>query len=463
MQVCAVASQTGVITIFDTSRIVDDLEEDEAVIGVLKSSRPVLGHDFCGAVRSMSFAPEPWDMLAWAEDQGRVCVTDLRSAFQSRQTIELETDSPSLNRAIMVDADIDDDTAERRQMEIEARFLRQEARDNTDNPAAINRTADYLELAARRTAARRRHAHLDGGSALDEFRGELSESERQTLEAVGRSRLPLDSQPSTGTSQRNPYSMTYSQAARQLNLGTSTGGTAGSAQASRQADSIREYIRQRSLEHQPDRNRTGSRSYQPRRRSSVVISNTNVNNQSSSSHPSSLAPIGTATPTLSASPSRLPSTTVPSSSNDTTAPPTFSATGGDPWQTISDAMLPTAQEVMASAAAPEVTRHRLDREYEDARARILERHVLQQRPSSDSLNRHDQLLRGSNASQNFDSERALIALAREGALERNSLALARIEARVEPDRYRPAWRSRRELDGGVRTMGVGWSRDGRNL
>ena len=476
--VCAVASQTGVVTIFDTSRIIDDMEEDEAVVDILKSSRPVLGQDFCGAVRSMSFAPEPWDLLAWAEDQGRVCITDLRNAFRSRQTIELETDSPSLNRATMFDADIDEDTAEQRQLQIEARFLQQrrEILDNRDSPAAINRTADYLELAAQRTAQRRRQLH-EGAESLGENYMELSEPERQALEAVGISRLPLNPQPSTGTSQRTPYSMNYSQglgtnsSTRQPNPNpnpnpaTSTGpstGASASAQTSRQADSIREYIRQRGLEHL-DRTRTGTRSYQPRRRSSVVISNTNANNQSSSSHPSSLAPIGTATPTLSASPSRLASTTVASDTNTTTAPPTFSATGGDPWQTISDAMAP-------SGTAPTET-SRLRREYEEARARVLERQAFQHRPS-EQLSRYDRLLRSANPqgrlatsqndytaspAQTLDSFRAL---ARDGVIDGEQLAMARMET---PAAYRPGWRLRRDLDGGVATMGVGWSHDGRNL
>ena len=433
--VCAVASQTGVVTIFDTSRIIDGMEEDEAVIDVLKSSRPVLDHDFCGAVRSMSFAPEPWDLLAWAEDKGRVCVTDLRDAFKSRQTIELETDSPSLNRAVIIDADIDEDTAEQRQMQIEARFLRQEARNHPDYPAAINHTAEYLELAARRTAQRRRHPHEDN-DPVSEFHGELSEFERQALEAVGRSRLALDEQPTTASA---------------------------AVQSSRQAENRRESIRQRGLEHS-DRTRTGgTRSYQPRRRSSVVISNTNVNNQPSSSHPSNLAPIGTATPTLSASPSRLVSTATASANNAATTPPTFTATEGDPWQTISDAMVP-------SSTAPTGT-SRLRRGFEETSSRMLERQAFQQRPS-EALSRYDRLLRASNphgrlaASQNdytttarqtLDSVRAL---ARDGILDGEQLAMARVEHMAG---HRPAWRSRRELDGGVGTMGIGWSRDGRNL
>ena len=471
--VCAVASQSGTITIFDTLGIQDDMDADDAVIDVLKSSRPVSNHDFCGAVRSMSFAPAPWDLLVWAEDQGRVCVTDLRDAFRSRQTIDLDPDSPSLNRASMSEMEDAENTPEEWQMQIETRFLQQqrEALDAHNYPAAINRTADYLELAAQRTAQRRRHLN-DGTGSLSEHFGELSERERQALEAIGISRLQQSEQSGRGSSHRTPYSVAYSHAlgtgsnTRQpeLNSANTTSSATPPAlpQTYRQMESIREYIRQRSLEHNLERTRTSTRSYQPRRRSSVVISNAHANNQVSSSHSSSLTPIGQATPTLSTSPSRLASTTANTSTNtnSTLAPPTFTSTNGDPWQTISDAMAPTG--TTPSETVP------LRREQEEARTPGLERPSLQPRPSEAS-SRYDRLLRASNpqgrltasrydylSPQTLDSVRALM---RDGVLDDE--AMARIEATA--DLVRPVWRSRRDIDGGVGTMGVGWSRDGRNL
>ena len=65
VDICAVASQNGNITIFDTALIHDDMNADEAVIDVLRSSRPSMFPVHTGAVRSMSFSPSPWDLFSW--------------------------------------------------------------------------------------------------------------------------------------------------------------------------------------------------------------------------------------------------------------------------------------------------------------------------------------------------------------------------------------------------------------
>ena len=420
----------------------------------------------CGAIRAMSFAPAPWDLLAWAEDQGRVCVTDLRHRFFSRQTIELDVDSPDLNRIHMSAYDDGDRIAEQRQMEIQARFImhQREALAAQNYPASISHTADYLEAAAAQSARRRRminENHAGMRDVLADFNEDsiLTERERQTLEAmIGRtSSRDDDDGTGAGNSQWNPYSMNYtygaetSPSARPSDMhGHSNSPSSNTPPAGRQ-ENIRDFIRQRSLEHNLERNRSGSRSYQPRRRSSVVINN-NHSNQSSSSHPSSLAPIGTGTPTLSASPSRLASTTTenaPSPHNTQQTMPI--STIGDPWQSISDAMAP-ANPTNAESS-------RLRREYDESRARLLGRQSLN-RPS-EHLNRHDRLLRTSNPQrfrsaqydypvnpQTSDSARALI---REGVLN-EGLVIGGIE--------RTNVRPRAD---GVYTMGIGWDTEGRHL
>ena len=62
VDICAVASQNGIITIFDTALIQGDWDADAAVVESLRSSTFPL---HTGAVRSMSFSPGPWDLLAW--------------------------------------------------------------------------------------------------------------------------------------------------------------------------------------------------------------------------------------------------------------------------------------------------------------------------------------------------------------------------------------------------------------
>lgn len=95
---CAVASQSGVITVFDVDKICDeskDSSDDDLVLSVFRSSR--FGLDV-GAVRSMAFSPEPWDLLVWVENHGRIGVADVRHAFLRRQVVDLDSSDPSVQK-----------------------------------------------------------------------------------------------------------------------------------------------------------------------------------------------------------------------------------------------------------------------------------------------------------------------------------------------------------------------------
>lgn len=82
---CAVASQAGIITIFDT-RYLSCAGGCSPLLNVLTSSRPFTEQ---GAVRSVQFSPAPWDLLVWAEHTGRVCVADARNNFTRRQVVDV--------------------------------------------------------------------------------------------------------------------------------------------------------------------------------------------------------------------------------------------------------------------------------------------------------------------------------------------------------------------------------------
>lgn len=418
------------------------MEADEAVVDVLMSSRPYLGRDFCGAVRSMSFAPAPWDLFAWAEDQGRVCVIDLRNAFQSRQTIDLETDSPNLNRASMLDMDFrNSETLEQRQLEIEARFVQRhrEALDADDHRAAISYAADYMELSAERRRVEREIRAPE--SSVREELSLLTENERQILDSLRISRLQ-DNELARSEPVQPQMNLNYSPsntdpAERQVDAYTSGGSLSNAPSASsnpfqssnRTMGSMRDYMRQRDLE----RHRVGDRSYQPRRRSSVVISNGNTTSNSSSSHPSNLAPIGTATPTLSTSPSRLASAPV------TTAP---ISTSTDPWQTIVEAFAP------GSATSDTVTRLRRERERDTAFARTADRRAQHQAAQTERMR----------------ASRANVAQLRQ--LHRTVERVAAMEGNIddhELDILRRLQEPQSRRDDGVGTMGIRWSWDGRYL
>ncbi|EAW13875.1 uncharacterized protein ACLA_069030 [Aspergillus clavatus NRRL 1] len=95
-RLCAIGSQSGVITVFDVKTVRDISGEPDgknAIICHFNSSRACCSG---GAVRCMAFAPEPWDLLVWLEDKGRAGVADVRQAFIRRQVLNLDMNDPNL-------------------------------------------------------------------------------------------------------------------------------------------------------------------------------------------------------------------------------------------------------------------------------------------------------------------------------------------------------------------------------
>ena len=443
--VCAVASQSGILTFFDTSYIEDDMDTGHAVIAVLRSSRLPRRNMLSGAIRSMCFSPAPWDLFVWAEDQGRVCVVDLRDAMQSRQIIELRTQVPDVDR---LDVHDQGTTSEQRQIDIERRFIEhnRDTLEAQDDLAAVSQTADYLEM-----VAERRRIEREAGIERDSFHS-LSESERQMIDSIGLRRLQ-------GTHQDLLDTNTVAPTGRQMqypnwelppptphsNIQSRSTGSA----------SIPDFIRHRNWE----RSRTGDRSYQPRRRSSVFLSNLNSvpgNNVSAPNSSSSLAPIGTGPPTLSASPSRLPSGT-----HEIPVPHLFE--GSDPWQTISDAM------GAANMSPDTIARIR------GLQSRNHERRMQTTASSQAASNRRMEASQGARERSRAEhadavaveafTNRARETIARSSRQMRASRPDAAhddIDREILSRRLDEPWRRARNEEG-LYTMGVGWSVDGRNL
>lgn len=410
--ICAVASQTGIITIFDTSLVREDMEPDEAVLEVIRSSRPCISRDLSGAVRSMSFGPSPWDLFAWAEDRGRVCVVDLRDAFRSRQTIELEIDYPSLEMASI--ADLEEVTLEQRQMEIEAILIRRhrDALEAQEFPVAVSQGAEYVEFYTRRGITRQ--VREDEPSFTQEEEISSTEGGRHVLNAVRTSRTPGNDQGRFEHLQ-TPFSINYNNARAERSAEPAQPVTQNSFLLNREIVSIHEYMRQRNL----DRNRNGERPYQPRRRSSVVISNGDHTNTSNSSHPSSLASVGSVTPVLSASPSRLPSTTEATAA--LSIPPSR-----DPWITIVDLMGPSGSAIQRR----------------EPLSRNLDRRV-QQRFRTEAQQQRLRQLHGLTVERTRNGDE--------------------LDDEHDLDILRRPQESRGRRDDSLATMGIGWGEDGRKL
>ncbi|KAL6717226.1 hypothetical protein ACLMJK_005141 [Lecanora helva] len=446
--ICAVASQAGIITFFDTSRIQNDVDTkaSEAVIAVLKSSRPSNEPYFSGAIRSMCFSPAPWDLFAWAEDRGRVCVVDLRDTFQSRQTLDLEIDIERI--------DIHDyDSTSERQLEIERRFVerQREALEAQDHLAAVSHTADYLELAAEQRRLERENLQP------------LSPSERQMIDSIGLRRSQDSYAATSETQSAGPISVNYNPHRSGL-LPTWTGRPSSTSPANYQnrstgtgTASIHDFMRHRNWE----RSRANDRSHQPRRRSSVVISNSsplshshsNSNTYAPTPYASSrLAPIGSGPPTLSASPSRIPSSSTP------VTPPQLIDTS-ESWQTISDAMSTPnlSLDTIARLRTQQSRNHgRRAQSPTDPQA-ILDRRI-------EAIS-NIQAGRGSMRDQIYavgaDTNRTGESHSR-SARQMRSRAADEIDREMSLRRFEEPMRRTRNEEGVV-TTGIGWSVDGRNL
>ena len=443
--ICAIASQIGTITIFDTRLIKDEMATDEAVIDVLKSSRPCLNENSGGAVRSMSFSPEPWDLFAWAEDYGRVCVTDLRSAFRSRQTIELDLYAVDVDRVDITDYDEQLTTAEQRELEIEARFVQRhrEALDAQDRLAAVTHAADYMELAAERRRLQR--AARDSGSSMsihDPLAHVITNEEAQVLESLRVERLrDNEREQERRDASTRSFSIQYHQPSdsspSSRHRDNEHRNSSSSTHPATRNTSIHQYVRERYL----NQNRPTDRSYQPRRRGSVIISNSTSPNPSFLFHPSSLAPIGSTSSTLSTSPSRL-GTTLTLATSTTTASPTNlprpTSTNTDPWQTTSAAISsPSVLDTIAHAR-----RQRESSNQAPDTPSNFQRRIQQQQQQS--------LAR----TERSRAER-LRQLTGESSYDEYELEMLRMVSE-----RMPSWRDRGL---GVGIMGIGWSPDGRFL
>ncbi|KZF25446.1 hypothetical protein L228DRAFT_244287 [Xylona heveae TC161] len=209
---CAVGSQDGIVTIFD-STLIDGAEgDDDAVTQILRSSRPTRA----GAVRSMCFSPEPWDLLIWAEDHGRICVADVRTGLHARQVIHLDIDSDNFETVEITDVEESLLDPELRELSSEAEFIRRYRRalDDHDETAAINFAADYIGASpVRRRLQAAPHASDDEPRAF-------TERERQLLDALRASRERLDAREH---GQMSPFSVNYlpSPASRENRSGSS--------------------------------------------------------------------------------------------------------------------------------------------------------------------------------------------------------------------------------------------------
>lgn len=279
---CAVAAQNGIITVFDMNVLSSETGTEypeRSVLCNFRSSRP-LGST-TGAVRSMAFSPEPWDLLLWAEEYGRAGIADVREAFTRRQIIKLETHAPGIDRVTL--EDITDPSL--RELDPESRMLHQFQETlglDDDDPESRH----WL-----RRGLSRHHSHR---IPYVESRELLTERERRLIESIRTSRTGDEAaevlESLLPNPRQTPYSVNYTSSPRvRASLAQADENRARSA---RLRAMLSQFVRTMDAERSEDR------SYQPRRRSSIVLSQGSQSTER-------LAPSSDTRLRVTASPSRL--------------------------------------------------------------------------------------------------------------------------------------------------------------
>ena len=248
----AVATQYGMISVFDTESLT---EQGVDPLVIFTTSRP--GRE-CGAVRSMEFSPEPFDLLAWTESSGRIGFADVRNLFLSRQLVMVDSRADGVERIAV---------AERPSEPVIDPRLRGF---RTESPSSSSTTPDYLGL----DFDRRQLSHLSR-ELSDRHHSPVTAEELEILSAHQIARRQRDAAAAAGPSTWG------SVVTRQNGEGSSSsdrristvGSTASYPAALREfinpdrtaAASFRSFINERNQE------RDRRLQQQPRRRSSIIL------------------------------------------------------------------------------------------------------------------------------------------------------------------------------------------------
>ena len=239
-RLCAASSQGGSISVFDMQHLLNNEDLDESsILCSFRSSRTTL----FGCVRSMTFSSAPWDLLAWAEDHGRVGIADVRQACVRRQIMELD-------RQKAEEVKLEDGTPVSYRNISHKEKIKQQHLTRLRAMRGLSSSRDFdaeLNIDDLPTEPARRYSRQD----LISYRGlDLDARERSVIEAL---ETTMDNvEPPSA----RPYSINYTSSPRWF--------------ASR--------IPTESTPQSPNPGRSiSSRSHHPRRRSSVVLSGSTVN------------------------------------------------------------------------------------------------------------------------------------------------------------------------------------------
>ncbi|KAL5119452.1 hypothetical protein ACEQ8H_002722 [Pleosporales sp. CAS-2024a] len=248
-RLCAVGSECGYITVFNVALFAQVHVGEDAVVQLISSTRPNTTAG-AGAVRTMHFSPSPWDLLVWSEDQGRVCVADLRSGLKVKQVLSLDPNEAGMEQAEIADFHLTT-SPEMHELRREADFIRnyRRALDSDGTAAAVHAANEYFEADSER---QRFHRQLGVVESDNDPHG-LTAHERQVIETLRSTRQRAETQE-------------QGIAPRSIHYNTGRHGEGG---ASREAN---DYMSNFMTDSFGRRTRSPQERTAPRRQTSVVVS-----------------------------------------------------------------------------------------------------------------------------------------------------------------------------------------------
>ncbi|KAL1982698.1 hypothetical protein VTN96DRAFT_949 [Rasamsonia emersonii] len=264
---CAVGSQSGIITIFDMETIRrsrDERQDQDPKLCMFRSSRP---DSDAGAVRSMAFSSDPWDLLVWVEDTGRAGIADVRQAFSRRQILNLDRNDPELQKVEMSFSALPEGTRSQ---------LEELATSSSEDMGTIQQT--MLDLLDRSSSAGQNAGASENQLLRESLVQDLTDRERQIIEFLNTARWT--SRQEEGTDNNLPRTIVHIRPGSNPSaLGSAEGSNRPSRTTSppRTGDALHELFRENYL----GRVSASERGLNPRRQGAIVLSpaNTGSNNQ----------------------------------------------------------------------------------------------------------------------------------------------------------------------------------------
>jgi hypothetical protein len=369
----ALGSEGGYITVLDLD-ILDncELEDEEAIVAVVPGSRPDIPQPHPGAVRSMLFAPDSWDLLIWAEDQGRVCIGDLRTGLKRKQVVTLDPREEGLPKIEFEDLPLDEletstESVARTLDQLERDFLRRyrdaQARDST---TAVNFATEYIEARRRQRQHRQdlatSRATSGSRAALDDDPRGLTTQEQEILDALRTTRHREEARTHNGVATNVNYTSgdIFGTGARSSSSGTpnpESGTTRSGGDASMSwSDTFPELLRMTASPRQDPPGDAASWASRHNQSSSEARSSadTTTSGSSSTTHtnhnprlPRRRASVILSPPTTTASGSASAST---SSSRPTASSNREAEASNNAWRTIENALSLTRGPLFESAS-----------------------------------------------------------------------------------------------------------------